>query len=55
MIEHSLGISSASASNPGNPPPSSLEKNNSGDPLKIPLKSSAGLPMNPPEAMKGAL
>jgi hypothetical protein len=55
MIEHSLGISSSGTSSPGNPPSSSPEKNNSGVPLKIPLKSSAGLPMNPPEALKGTL
>ena len=56
MIEHSLGLSSASGpSGAGTPPAASQEKNNSYLPLKIPLKSSAVLPMNTPEAMKGAL
>jgi hypothetical protein len=56
MIEHSLGLSSASGSpGAGTPPPASPEKNNSCSPLKIPLKSSGILPMNTPEGLKGAL
>ncbi len=53
MIEHSLGLSSASGA--GTPQAATPEKNNSSHPLKIPLKSSGVLPMNTPEALKGAL
>ena len=56
MIEHSLGLASASGpSGAGTPQAASQEINNSHPPLKIPLKSSAVLPMSTPEAMKGAL
>ncbi|MGC2210603.1 MAG: hypothetical protein WA532_10880 [Candidatus Korobacteraceae bacterium] len=54
MIEHSLGLASGTSS-AQIPHPAAPEKNNSSLPLKISLKSSANLPMNTPEAMKGAL
>jgi len=56
MIEHSLGVASASGTpSAGTPQAAGPEKNNFGHPLKIPLKSSGVLPMNTPEALKGAL
>jgi Rod binding domain-containing protein len=56
MIEHSLGLASAAGTSSAQIPQAAApEKNNSSLPLKIPLKSSANLPMNTPEAMKGAL
>jgi hypothetical protein len=58
MIEHSLGLFSASATTPAvskTPDAGSPGKNNSSVSLKIPLKSTGALPMNTPEGVKGAL